>query len=122
MTILKQEKIFCVCVKELIRKVLCQDYEDFIDHHKIHFVITCSKIEFNLLQSTPSSDIEMHKITSILNGLFKVTSLQLKGWNENFIYKLNIVPACSQFMTIFKIINDIHFDIDEIVAQSKIFT
>ena len=78
--------------------------------------------EFNLLQSTPSSDIEMHKITSILNGLFKVTSLQLKGWNENFIYKLNIVPACSQFMTIFKIINDIHFDIDEIVAQSKIFT
>lgn len=83
MTILKQETVFCACVKEFIPNFLHQDYEDFKDHHNIHFVKMHSKIEFNLLLSAPFSDIEMHKITSILNGLFKVTFLELKGWDEN---------------------------------------
>ena len=52
----------------------------------------------------------MHKIVSIL---FKVTSLHLKGWDENFIYKLHIVAECSQVMTTFEFMTNIDFNKEE---------
>ena len=70
----------------------------------------------------PFPDNEMHKIVSTLNKVFKVTSLHLKGYDENFICKLHIVAECSQFMTTFEFMNDIYFNKEEEIVISNIFS
>ena len=45
-----------------------------------------------------------------MNNLFKVTSLDKEGWEENFIYETNVIAEVSQFMLTFEFFNNIDFN------------
>ena len=79
LTTLKCEKLFCVCIKNLIQKSFGKEHVDCVDQYNIHFAISHTKTEFSLCHSMPFFDDEIHKITFILNNLFKITSLDREG-------------------------------------------
>ena len=116
----KQEEVFCVCIKNLIQKFLCQDHLDFCDKHNIHFVIMYSKIELNLLHFVSFFDNKTYCIN--FKWFIQSYVLHSKVWDENFIYELNIVAECSVFMTTFQFMNDIYFNKEEEIVISNIFS
>lgn len=67
------------------------------------------------------SDDEIHKIAFIWNNLFKITSLDREGWDENFIYKSYVM---SQFMPTFGFFNDTDFNLKDrgVIIQSNTFS
>lgn len=127
MTILRQEKIFCICVKKLILKHVGKEHS-FMNGHGIGFRISVSKIEFHLFHTVPLFDEELYKITSILNNILKVTSLHKEGWDKNFLYRHDVVssgPDEKGFMSTFKFFNDTDFSLkngEEVIVKSNVFS
>ena len=94
----------------MIQKSFGKEHVDCVDQYNIHFAISHTKTEFSLCHSMPFFNDEIHKITFILNNLFKITSLDREGLNEYFIYWLDIIVELSQFMSTFEFFDDIDFN------------
>lgn len=115
--------MFRVCAKKMLQKNLVKEHAGFVDQHNMHFMIFSAKFKFNLLHSNPFSDDEIFKITFVLNNLFKVTSLDIEGWEENFIYETNVIAEVSQFILTFEFFNNIDFNfLQSEIVESNVFS
>ena len=75
------------------------------------------------MHSNPFSDDEIHKVTFVLNNLFKETSLDKEGWDESFIYKTHIIAELSQFMSAFEVFSYIDFNfLQNEIFESNVFS
>ena len=102
---------------------MVKEHADFVDQHNIHFTISSSKIELNLLHSNPFFDGEIHKITFVLNNLFKVTCLDNEEWDKKFIYKTYIIAELSQFMSTIEFFKEIGFNfLQNEIVDSNVFS